>query len=360
MSSFPAQNALLQSLYRSQQQRTDTLFENLLTRQINIPSGIRSAAGRGQNHLRDFLAAESARDPNFPQVLTKVDSDFLGGSFARHTKKWPLDDIDIYLPLDGYNLFYFQNGQTLPYTVQSDGNLFWNPLLSGIRWTNGPWVSSSKIINEFARILTRHYPRETEVRPNGECVSVRMSQGATANADGLGYDVVPCFSLKPYTSSELEFYLVPDGHGGWQRTNPRLDNDVCEILHSYHNRVYRKVVKLIKYWNDVQLAGWFSSYYLEFAISKAFWNRKTQNSPVGSISEGLAAAFAAVDQALGAGNQTSWISGAPTIERPTFDGSKTIAVSLALLTADLALTYEKSGNISEAARQWRSIFGGIL
>jgi hypothetical protein len=68
-----------------------------------------------------------------------------------------------------------------------------------------------------------------------------MSQGETVNADGLGHDVVPCFSLKPYTSSELEFYLVPDGSGGWQRTNPKLDNDVCEIVHSYHNRVYRKV-----------------------------------------------------------------------------------------------------------------------
>jgi hypothetical protein len=95
-------------LYRSQQQRIDALFEDLSTRQINIPLGIRSTAGRSQNHLRDFLAAESARDADFPRVLANADSDFLGGSFARHTKKWPLDDIDIYIPLDN-NLFYFQN-----------------------------------------------------------------------------------------------------------------------------------------------------------------------------------------------------------------------------------------------------------
>jgi hypothetical protein len=148
VSSSP-QNALLHSLYRSQQQRIDALFEDLLTRQINIPPGIRSTAGRSQNHLRDFLGAESERDENFPRVLTNVDSDFLGGSFARHTKKWPLDDIDIYAPLDGYNLFYFQNGQTLPYTVRSDGNLIWNPLLSGIRWMNGPWAGRTAT---FARI----------------------------------------------------------------------------------------------------------------------------------------------------------------------------------------------------------------
>lgn len=51
-----------------------------------------------------------------------------------------------------------------------------------------------KLVSEFAGVLTRHYPRETEVRANGECVTVRMKQGQTTNSDGLGYDVVPCGS----------------------------------------------------------------------------------------------------------------------------------------------------------------------
>jgi hypothetical protein len=96
-------------------------FEDLLTNSINIPEGIRSIASNSHQNLREFLQEEYERDPGFPPVLKIADRDFLGGSFARHTKTWPLDDIDIYLPLDGANLFYYMHGTVLPYTVASDG-----------------------------------------------------------------------------------------------------------------------------------------------------------------------------------------------------------------------------------------------
>jgi hypothetical protein len=194
------------------------------------------------------LNGERSRDSSFPRILSIVDSDFLGGSFGRHTKNWPLDDIDIFLPLDGTNLFYAENGVRLPYRVQSDGVLLWNPLCSD-RWMNGQYISPSKLVSEFARVLRRHYPWETEVRAAGECVTIRMKQGETTNGEGLGYDVVPCFSMKPDASSEFEFYLMPDTAGGWMRTNPKLDTDLCDILNGYHNKIYRKVIKLVKYWN---------------------------------------------------------------------------------------------------------------
>ena len=47
---------------------------------------------------------------------------------------------------------------------------------------------------------------------------MRMTHGETQDYDGLGYDIVPCFSLKPDNSNEFEFYLIPDGHN-------RLDSD---------------------------------------------------------------------------------------------------------------------------------------
>src|SRR5437016_8265900 len=90
------------------EQRTksaSTCFEELLTVQINIPEGIRAIASTSHLHLRDFLRSECERDSGFPALLK--DADFLGGSFARHTKVRPLDDIDIYCPLNGANLFYY-------------------------------------------------------------------------------------------------------------------------------------------------------------------------------------------------------------------------------------------------------------
>jgi len=140
------------------------------------------------------LQDECERDSGFPPVLRAEDSDFLGGSFARHTKTPPLDDIDIYVPLDGANLTYFVRGAAQPYTVLTDG-LAWNPLLAP-RWANGQYVSSTKLIEGFTAVLKRRFP-QTTIRPGGQAVSIQMTHGQTPASDGLGYDVVPCFSLKP-------------------------------------------------------------------------------------------------------------------------------------------------------------------
>lgn len=359
MNSVPEWNPFLLALLSSRRPQIDRAFEDLLDREINITAGIRAKASDSQNHLRDFLRQENSRDPSFPKVLSKTDADFLGGSFSRHTKNWPLDDIDIYLPLEGANLFYLQNGQRLPYVVQSDGPLIWNPLL-GNRWTSGAYVSSWKLISEFALVLRRHYPHETEVRGNGECVSVRMTHGESSREDGLGYDVVPCFSLKPDASNEFEFYLIPDGNGGWIRTNPKLDRDLCEILHEFHGKIYRKVVKLVKYWNATRLGASFSSYYIEHAISSEFWTRKRGSQRVTTISEGLSVAFAALEQAFLAGNQTGWISGAPAIERPVLTRLQSLTLSSARAVSGLAFLNETSGKRTEAFSGWLSVFGDKL
>jgi len=356
MNPVPSWGSILNNLHRLQRPRIDSALEDLLDRRINISAKTRSNASDSQNHLRDFLAAERTRDASFPRVLSKVDADFLGGSFARHTKNWPLDDIDIYFPLDGSNLFYLQNGVRLPYTVESDGALLSNPLC-GDRWMSGHYISPVKLLSGFAQVLARHYPRGTEVRANGECVTVRMKQSETVNADGLGYDVVPCFALKPDSSSEFEFYLMPDGAGGWMRTNPKLDTELCEILNGFHNKVYRKVIKLVKFWNEVQLKGAFSSYYIEFAVSMEFWKLKRESKPVTSISEGLAIAFPALERAFLAGNQTPWISGAPAIERPSITPGQSLTVKLCRITSELALAYERNDKEEDAHTQWVSLFG---
>lgn len=355
MNQTPAWGSLLHSLYGIQKVKIDSAFEDLLSNKINIPQGIRSKASDSQNHLRDFLSQERLRDNNFPRVLSKMDSDFLGGSFGRHTKTWPLDDIDLYVPLDGHSLFYMQNGQRLPYVVQSDGILLWNPLLTD-RWANGQYVSSAKLLLEFSRVLARHY-QGSDIRINGNCVSIRMKHGASASSEGLGYDVVPCFSLKPDRAGEFEVYLIADGFGGWTRTNPRLDTDICEILQAFHNKIYRKVVKLVKYWNQTWLASSISSYYIEFAICCEFLNRKLNNQPFSAMTEGLAVAFDALDRAFSAGDQTSWIPNAPAIRKPSLTDYQSGLLKFARNASELACIYERLGKDVEAREQWTSVFG---
>jgi len=357
-----AWGSLTHSLLRIQDPRSlDSMLNDLLERRVNLSSGIRSTASDSHNHLREFLSAESSRDAGFPRVLSKAGSDFLGGSFARHTKIWPLDDIDIYVPLDGGSLFYFdmQTGQRLPYTVQSDGGLFRNPLCSD-RWMDWGYISSIKLISEFRRVLARRYSTGTRVRKDGTCVSIQMAQGESRNADGLGYDVVPCFCLRPDAPNELEFYLIPDGAGGWARTNPKLDNDLCGILHAFHNRTYRKVVKLAKYWNTAQLDSAFSSYYIELAISRDFWNRRAVGQSISSVAEGLAAAFDTLEPTYLAGDQKSWIPGAPPIRPPALSLKQAGGLKLARAVSGLAWKSAQSGRLDDARRNWSVLFGELL
>ncbi len=131
-------------------------FTRFLDQEINIGRGTRSIASDSQNHLREFLADEAGRDTGFPRILANSDSDFLGGSFARHSKIWPLDDIDVYFPIDGAGLVYSKNGSRLPYTVLSDDTTSWNPLLmTADRWMEGFYLSSRKLMDGFPAALSQ-------------------------------------------------------------------------------------------------------------------------------------------------------------------------------------------------------------
>src|SRR4030042_3868859 len=254
----------------------NSAFETFMDNEINIPKGIRSIASTSQKHLREFLSSEKDRDDTFPRVLLIEDNDFLGGSFARHTKIWPLDDIDIYIPLDGHSLFYSEWGMVQPYTVVSDSIITSNPLLKP-RWMTAQYISSQKLISEFATVLNRHYPNQTKIKANRQAVSIRMTHGETNSGGGLGYDVVPCFSMKPHNNTEFPFYLMPNGNDGWIRTNPRLDNEISKQLHTSNYKTYRKTVKLIKYWNNLKLKGSINSYYIELAIARIYWLTNARN-----------------------------------------------------------------------------------
>ena len=92
--------------------------------------------------------------------------------------------------------------------------------------------SSTLMVNGFAAVLKRHYPK-SEIRANGKCVTIRLTHGETTGSDGLGYDVVPCFHLKPDDAKAWNIYAMPDGSNGWIITNPRVDALVADALQSF-------------------------------------------------------------------------------------------------------------------------------
>lgn len=325
-------------------------FNQFLDKEINIPRGARSAASTSQNHLRDFLNAEADRDVCFPRILSNVDSDFLGGSFARHSKIWPLDDIDVFFPLDGHSLVYSRYGSRLPYTVLTDAVLDYNPLLSApARWMTGSSISSRKVIDGFAKVLRRHYPVETRIRRAGEAVNVTM--------DHLGFDVVPCFSLRPDSRSETPFYVIPDGEDGWIHTNPRIDSDVSAQLQSKNDKKFRPAVKLVKWWNVNRFADQLSSYYIELGMMHGFLNKNQWGACVSVVSDSVALGFESLRDAAFTGNLTGWIPSAPPVERGNISADDLQFLNDVAGAARNAVNAEVAGDSQRALEIWRAIFG---
>ena len=325
----------------------DGAFDDLLEKKISIPQGARELASTSHKHLRKFLSNQASNDKTFPRVLSVGDEDFIGGSFDRHTKDKPLDDIDVYMPLDGHDLIYTQGGTRLPYAVVSDGVLSANPILN-YRWMNGLHVSSQKLVNEFSAVLRNHY-KKTSIRPDEQAVRIDME-------NGLGFDVVPCFSLKPDDSSGYRFYLIPDGKDGWIRTNPRIDAIVGDQIHKA-SPGYRKAIRLIKHWNSVSLNRDLSSYYIELAIMRT---AITENARLQQVSYSVAFGFWALSQAANRGNLTSWLAerlpGVPPVEPGVLMEPHRKLINLAASRSKAAWESEQAGNAEEAIHQWRVVF----
>lgn len=340
---------LWRAILENRSKSASTYFEELLTSKINIPDGIRGQAIVSHNSIRETLRGEFDRDITFPPVLKGAD--FLGGSFARHTKVRPLDDIDIYVPLDGSNLFYYEAGRIQPFNVNGE-NLSWNPLL-GQRFAIGGWVSSSKVVSEVCSVLRRRFP-QTKIKPDGQSVSLRMAYGQSSTSDGLGFDVVPCFSLSPQTQEGAPFYLIPDGRGGWIRTNPLTDALVADILQETHDKNFRKIVKVVKYWNSEFFNEKLNSYFIELVIARTLWSR---SDSIKSLSFGVALAFWTLQKSALEGAQQSWITNAPAVNPGTLQAGDYLLLKAATDSACAAWDEEKAGRMSSAVMKWKQVFG---
>jgi hypothetical protein len=292
----------------------DGAVKRLVDREVSISQNDRQRASTTQNYLRQVLRAKSQYDDQFPFLLEKSDDDFLGGSFARHTKIWPLDDIDLYIPLDGSQLIYHNNGVRLPFVVWSDDHSRINRLISHDKWMTGTNIDPQKLLRGLKQAVGDTYPTSTTTL-HAQAVNLQLSVAANVGSEGISLDIVPCFHLSPMDNSE-QFYVMPNHSGGWMRTNPRKDNKLSQELHAYHNRTYRKAIRLVKYWNATRMNGAFSSYYLELAICKKFEAFRAAGTSIASNTIALYFAFEAVRDSFQVGNIEPLIQGAPVVEAP--------------------------------------------
>jgi hypothetical protein len=204
-------------------------------------------------------------------------------------------------------------------------------------------------------VLGRHYSR-SEVSADGEAVTVQLTLGANDESAGLNFDVVPCFRLNPHDGSN-SFYLIPDGRDGWTHTNPRLDEATCATLQKFNQGNYRKVVKLLKYWNDTYLEEVFTSYYVELALANHFSALMNSGKRMVSVSGGVVIAFEALRAARLRGDIPSPVPLAPPVELPILNSDKDLKLTDAVELSAAAFSDENAGLDEQAVSRWTEVFG---
>src|SRR2546423_1831508 len=145
---------------------------------LTVPEAFDKFKGR-----LEISAAERTDASNRQQTIRNqireslaVDSDFLTGSYARHTKTKPLKDVDIFVVLEDSETHYLDQMPDV-------------------------------ILDQLIEILLPHYP--DKAGKGNRSVKVDFGVNGTTGEQVVSFDVVPAFA-------NGDAYKIPDRRqGGW-------------------------------------------------------------------------------------------------------------------------------------------------
>lgn len=315
-----------------------------LVASISPTQAERQQASKSQAFLRSVLRRACAGDKRLPTLRP---GDFLGGSYMRHTKNRPLDDVDLYLPMDGTGLLHYVSGVVVG-DADGSGNCD-NPFLKGIYDASGGYTASRLVTQAIQRVLARIYPSATTVRRDGQAINVKLS------SYGLGLDVVPCFLVHPRRGGR-DYYVISAGgdRADWIMTNPKLDLENIQALDDLRGKLLRPVVKVVKHWNQIKNAGRLRSYHTEILCYNHFWA-----NPIASMSQGVASFLAKAPEAIAAPCPDVTGLGGP-IDRYLSAHARVSSVAAArdaAIRSRVASETEARGNYAQAVGIWRGVLG---
>ncbi|HBO2567165.1 SMODS domain-containing nucleotidyltransferase [Pseudomonas aeruginosa] len=228
---------------------------------MNLDPNDVSLARQDRDNLRARVQGLQNSVDRFPVLYTEADIDF--GSFARRTKRRPLDDVDMFfcLSAEGSATYQDTGNEGIVITVSSSSsNLYW------YTGDDNKSLSSIKILNKFKRSLEGIYQyRSSELNRRQEAVTLKLT------TRDWSFDLVPCF-----LTSEVDgrnFYLIPDGNGNWKKTDPRVDKDRTTNINQANGGNVLEVIRLIKYWNGRKTMPSMGSYLLENIVLNYYEGR---------------------------------------------------------------------------------------
>jgi len=325
-------------------------FNEFLKNSVNLdPEKTKTA-----RNSRDWMVDKIESFPNkegssFPWLYSEKHIHY--GSFARRTKIRELDDIDIMICLRAEGSSYQETSEGIVITVpDSAGRLkkLCDPITNYLTPIN--YLNSRKVINTFVSELK-------SVSQYGSADISRNMEAAVLNlvSYAWSFDIVPCFFTKPDLFSRT-YYIIPDGHGKWKKTDPRKDRERVININKKHDGNVLNIIRIMKYWNRRPTMPAMSSYLIETMIVDYYENCL-----------GTASSFVDIDipnvleyiknTVFSIVNDPKGIQG--NINTLTYEERKKISAR-AEVDRNKALearNYENAGNQEASIRKWREIFG---
>jgi hypothetical protein len=190
------------------------------------------------------------QDDTFPLLYRDINIGF--GSFARHTKIRPLDDIDLMIGLMADGCYYNEHTDKITISTQPE-----TTRLKKYLHENSDYVNSRKVINAFIACLKNvgQYD-QADINRNQEAATLKLK------SYDWNFDMVPCFQTKPDAYGKT-YYIIPDGCGHWKKTDPRIDRTKIQELNNRFGGNMLNVIRVVKYWQKRPTMPTMGSYLLE-------------------------------------------------------------------------------------------------
>lgn len=254
----------------------NSAFDEFLTNTVNISPNVSTTAKKS----RDWLLLQVDKlcsDGNFLRADPQYNINF--GSFSRKTKINPLDDIDIMIGLVGSHLVLNQNAwNDIQLKVKSSCKDKLIIDLSDITnlWENVRILNSNKVKNKLVSALS-NIPQyvNAAIHARGAAVTLKLISYEWT------YDIVPAFYYDD-PISKLPYFVIPNGKGNWQLTNPKLEQERVTKLNQQFNNIVLKTIRLVKYWNRRGRMPSITSYVLE-TIVLDYFDQASHNKVNGNL-----------------------------------------------------------------------------
>ena len=268
---------------------------------LELPDAKQRQASDSQQEVRSKLSTH-----------LYIPDSFLTGSYARHTKIHPLNDIDVFL-------------------VRNDSPV-------GLT-TDGSGTGAAQALQQVATAVRSAYP---------SAKITTQSRSVNAEIPGLqfGFDLIPAWKRSGGG------FWIPDGdHGFWLPTDPQRHADLMTAANDATSGTLKPLIKMTKHWSR-QNHDLLRSFHIELICKHIITTRQT------SWSVGMATVLAylsdhvgkpLVDPIFGASRVDKELSAAEHAQltlRVTSDAGRAIE----------ALKLENSGQHVTAAAKWKEIF----